>query len=193
MKPKGLVLIVVFAFLVITAGYYVFFSDGFNRESSLVGDATCGSLTSDSAQDKCCVNLHLSDDHIQCMGDWKYDSSSQLCSFVCTAPYLDIIRASSKFSECVSNLTTYYSNPAILDYNLGLISIGFREGYRDDVSKVISEYSLSINADHTSFVYVNVTKGDELKWVCTFLVDSRTSSKVSFVEPTISITGSGNG
>lgn len=190
MKPRGITLIVVFAFLFVVALYYIFYSQGFNRQSSLVGDATCGSLVSESAQNNCCANVHA-DEIFQCAGEWKYNPGNRLCSYICGSSKLDSIKASSEFNKCLANLTSYYSNADGVDYHSGTIALGFKEGFRNDVLAAVSRYSLSVTSDQQSFVYIAVPKGDELAWACIFLVDSETASKVSFVEPDVTLTGSG--
>jgi len=80
---RGVVLLIVLAFLILTTVYYLLNQDRLDRRTPIVGDGVCGSFVDEEGQDFCCSRAHEDDVRVQCVGSWEYVSGQGLCQYVC--------------------------------------------------------------------------------------------------------------
>ena len=82
-KPFLMAVSILVLVLVIGVAMFYWYHQAEGRESSLVGDAVCGSPFSVRTQDSCCATAHGAELVIQCVGRWKYVNAMSKCQFVC--------------------------------------------------------------------------------------------------------------
>ena len=75
--------VVLVLFLVFVGVFYLKNQGDVGQRTPIVGDGLCGELGSVEAQSKCCALAHERELVIDCVGKWKYNQSTKLCSFLC--------------------------------------------------------------------------------------------------------------